>query len=127
MKRNSFLNHIGKNAYEKEAYKDFLTSKFQLDKTEADPADLNKTDSSPFEDEKNEEKIAIKRKSWWLKFKDWINTNLGATIIGGLILAAVIAMFTSYVSISVDQGKIDEKITNIEKRWIIFLMNKVKH
>ena len=106
--RNTFYSQVGKNPYEKEAYKRFISSKFEAEKTEEDPADLNKTDSSSVEDEKSPDKKIIRSKSWWLIVKDWVTSNLGATIVGGLILLAV----GNFVN---DSFSIEEKISNMEK------------
>jgi len=54
------FGHAGKSWHEKEAYKNFLASKFYLDKTECETVDTNKTDESSFEEEKIEPTKKIK-------------------------------------------------------------------
>jgi len=51
-KKINRFSHAGKSWNEKEAYKNFLASKFVLDKTEDDPVDINKTSESSFEEDK---------------------------------------------------------------------------
>ena len=87
-------DHTGKNRQEKEAYRQFIASKFELDKTENDPVDTNKTDESSFDEEEILNIQKIQRKSKWLKFKDFINNNWVVSIMGGIIVAALVGLAT---------------------------------
>ncbi len=104
-------SHAGKSANEREAYKNFLSGRFKLDKTEEDPENLRKTDSSTF-DKEDVEQIRPQGKSWMLKVKDFFSNNIVETIIGGLVLAIIIGAFTLIIR----QGVQDEKITNLDKK-----------
>ncbi len=108
-KKNNRLGHTGKNRYEKEAYRNFLASNFALDKTEKDPIDTNKTSESSFEDEKDVVS-KIKKKSAWLKAKDFLYDNWIITIVGGLI----ILMLSGYIGLYREQGIQNLKINNIK-------------
>lgn len=103
-------SHAGKNSYEKEAYKNFLNSKLYLDKTEKDPTDINKTSESSFEEEKIKPS-RVRKKSSFLRAKDFIYDNWVIAILAGLILFVV----DGYITIYRDQGIQIEKIANIEK------------
>lgn len=103
------FGHAGKDRYEKEAYRNFLTSKFALDKTENDPIDTNKTSESSFEDER--ENIGkIKKKSTWLKTKDFLYDNWVIAIISGVLFL----ILGGYVVLYREQGVQDIKINTIK-------------
>ena len=106
--------HTGKNYYEKEAYKNFLASKFQLDKTEDDAVDIDKTNESSFREEKVDTPQA-KKKSKWLKLKDFFNDHWVVTIIGSIISGVILLMVGGYISVNREQGIQGEKISTIEK------------
>jgi len=108
-------DHTGKNRQEKEAYRQFIASKFELDKTENDPVDTNKTDESSFDEEEILNIPKIQRKSKWLKFKDFINNNWVVSIMGGIIVAALVGLATFLIKIEVSQNVHDEKFNNIGK------------
>lgn len=108
-------SHTGKSGQEKEAYRQFITSKFELDKTENSPVDTNKTDESSFDEEDISNIPKTQRKSKWLKFKDFINNNWVVSIGGGIIVAIIIGLFTFLIKIEVSQKVHDEKFSNIEK------------
>jgi len=108
-------DHTGKNRQEKEAYRQFIASKFELDKTENDPVDTNKTDESSFDEEEILNIQKIQRKSKWLKFKDFINNNWVVSIMGGIIVAALVGLATFLIKIEVSQNVHDEKFNNIGK------------
>lgn len=101
MKKNKIdrFSHVGKDTFEKEAYNNFLTSKFYLDKTEKDPIDSNKTNESSFAEDESEP-TKIKKTSPLLKIKDFFNNNWVITIIGGVILI----ILTGYISVYREQG-----------------------
>lgn len=113
---NSRFNHVGKNPYEKGVYENFLNSNFKLDKTEEDPIDLSKTDSSSFESKKLDKGGNIKEKSFSLRIKDWTRSNMGVTIIGGFVVVIVMFAITGYISVIVNQNRTDDKVANLEKR-----------
>ncbi|GEM_PF-1282504 len=113
---NSRFNHVGKNPYEKGAYENFLNSKFKLDKTEEDPIDLSKTDSSSFESKKLDKGGNIKGKSSFLRINDWTRSNMGVTIIGGFVVVVVTAFISGYISMVVNQNRTEDKVANLEKR-----------
>jgi hypothetical protein len=103
------FGHAGKDRYEKEAYRNFLTSKFSLDKTENDPIDTNKTSESSFEDER--ESIGkIQKKSTWLKTKDFLYDNWVIAIISGVLFL----ILGGYVVLYREQGVQDFKINTIK-------------
>lgn len=102
--------HAGKSWNEKEAYKNFLASKFYLDKTESDPVDINKTSESSFEEEKIEP-TKIQKKSRWLKIKDFLYDNWIIALISGVIFLVA----GGYITVYREQGVQGEKITTIEK------------
>lgn len=108
------LAHVGKDRFEKEAYLNFLNSEFSLDKTEEDPLDLNKTDSSSVEED-GSKPDKVTKKSFRLKVKDFFRNNLIIGITGSLIAAALIGVFAFYVNTRVAQEKHSEKINNIEQ------------
>lgn len=93
------FGHAGKGRYEKEAYRNFLASKFALDKTESDPIDTNKTSESSFEDER-ETPSKIKRKSAWLRTKDFLYDNWIIAVISGVI----ILILGGYIGLYREQG-----------------------
>lgn len=109
-KKINRFGHVGKGLHEKEAYKNFLTSKIYLDKTETDPIDTNKTDESSFEEEKVEP-TKIQKKSKWLQIKDFFSDNWIVTILGGVILLVI----AGYISMNREKGIQGEKISTIEK------------
>lgn len=109
------FGHTGKSWYEKEAYKNFLASKFHLDKTESDPVDINKTNESSVEEDKVEPTGVITKKSILLKAKDFFNNNWVITIVGGFIVALIILVIGGYITLNRDQGVQGEKISTIEK------------
>ena len=109
-KKINRFSHAGKSWNEKEAYKNFLASKFFLDKTEDDPVDINKTSESSFEEDKIDSR-KIQKKSKWLKVKDFLYDNWIIAIISGVIFLIV----GGYISINREQGVQAIKISNIEK------------
>ena len=109
-KKANRFNHTGKSWNEKEAYKNFLTSKIYLDRTESEPIDTNKTNESSFEEER-QEPTKIKKKSGFLKFKDFINNNWTVTIVGGVILL----ILAGYISMNREQGIQEQKIATVEQ------------
>lgn len=108
-------SHTGKSGQEKEAYRQFITSKFELDKTENAPVDTNKTDESSFDEEDILNIPKTQRKSRWLKSKDFINNNWVVSIGGGIIVTIIIGLFTFLIKIEVSQKVHDVKFENIEK------------
>lgn len=115
MKKTNRYSHAGKNSYEKEVYRNFLASKFALDKTEADPVDIEKTNESSFEEDDKLKKVEIQRKSIWLKIKDFLSNNWTITIVGGVIVGFIILIIGGSVKFYSDQVIQGEKIYNIEK------------
>lgn len=113
-KKINRYGHAAKGWQEKEAYKNFLASKFYLDKTESDPIDINKTSESSFEEEKVEP-TKIQKKSKRLKIKDFLYDNWVVTILGGVIGGVILLAMTGYFSINREQGIQGEKISTIEK------------
>lgn len=109
-KKINRFGHAGKSWNEKEAYKNFLASKFVLDKTENDPVDINKTSESSFEEEKIDSN-KIQKKSKWLKVKDFLYDNWIIAIISGVIFLIV----GGYISINREQGVQAIQISNIEE------------
>jgi len=103
--------HVGKSSNEKEAYKNFLSQRFKLDKTEEDPENPTKTDSSNF-DSDDFDNIKPQGKSWRLKVKDFLQSNWNITIVGGVIVLVVGLVF----SFTFKQGVQEEKISGMENR-----------
>jgi hypothetical protein len=103
--------HVGKSSNDKEAYKNFLSQRFKLDKTKEDSENLTKTDSSSF-DIDDFDNIKPQGKSWKLKAKDFLQSHWTITIIGGVAVAVIIWIF-SFIS---NQGIQGEKISGMETR-----------
>lgn len=103
--------HVGKSPNEKEAYKNFLSQRFKLDKTEEDPENPTKTDSSNFNND-DLDNIKPQGKSWTLKGKDFFQSNWTITIVGGVIVL-VISWFFSF---TFKQGIQQEKISGVENK-----------
>lgn len=114
MKKINRYGHAGKSWNEKEAYRNFLASKFHLDKTENDSVDINKTNESSFEEEQLDTPN-IQKKSKWLKIKDFFYDNLVITILGGIIVGVALLIVAGYISINREQGIQGEKIHTLEK------------
>ncbi|MFC1623296.1 hypothetical protein ACFL2R_03720 [Patescibacteria group bacterium] len=99
---------VGKNRYEKAAYRDFLTSnKFSLDKTEADPIDTSKTNESSFEDEGNHVN-GVRGKSNFLMVKDFFRDK-------GLMVGIALIIITGYIALNREQGIQGNQIGEIAK------------
>ena len=111
MQRINRKAHVGKSSNEKEAYRNFLSQRFALDKTEEDPENPTKTDSSNFDND-DFDNIKPKGKSLKLKIKDFLQSNWTITIVGGVIVL-VIGGFFAFVF---KQGVQEEKISGIENR-----------
>lgn len=111
MQRINRKAHVGKNPNEKEAYRNFLSQRFALDKTEEDPENPTKTDSSNFDNE-DLNNIKPRGKSLRLKIKDFFQSNWTITIVGGVAVAVIIGAF-SFVS---NQGIQGEKVSGLETR-----------
>lgn len=112
-KKANRFNHAGKSWNEKEAYKNFLTSKIYLDRTESEPIDTNKTNESSFEEER-QEPTKVKRKSKLLKFKDFIYDNWIIAIISGVIFL----ILGGYISMNREQGIQEQKMATVEQNII---------
>lgn len=104
--------HVGKSSNEKEAYKNFLSRRFALDKTEEDPENPSKTDSSNFDSEEHLSNVKSRSKSWKLKIGDFLQNNWVAGLGTGLILLVI----GWAVSFAVNQGVQGEKISGMETR-----------
>ncbi|MFH1365920.1 MAG: hypothetical protein ABIG99_00805 [Patescibacteria group bacterium] len=111
MQRINRKAHVGKSPNEKEAYRNFLSQRFTLDKTEEDPENPSKTNSSNFDSE-DLNNIKPQGKSLILKIKDFFRSNWTITIVGGLIVLIIGWVFT----FTFNQGAQGEKISNIETR-----------
>lgn len=105
--------HVGKGGQEKEAYKRFLSSKFELDKTVEDKDHHFKSDSSSVEEEETK-KVKVTPKSRWLRVKDSLNNNWLISLITGLVLGFFFLLLGGYIDIKSDQGAINEKFETIE-------------
>lgn len=112
MQRINRKAHVGKSSNEKEAYKNFLSQRFALDKTEEDPENPSKTDSSNFDSEEHLSNIKPRGKSWKLKIGDFLQNNWVAGLGTGLILLVI----GWAVSFAVNQGVQGEKISGVETR-----------
>lgn len=104
--------HVGKSSGEKEAYKNFLSQRFKLDKTEEDPENPTKTDSSAFDNENLDYQTRPQGKSFKLKVKDFFANNWVIGILTGLIVAIILGGF----SFVIKQNVQEEKISNVESR-----------
>ncbi len=110
MKKPNRYNRVGKDWNEKEAYKNFLSSKFYLDKTEEDSVDISKTDESSF----NEEEMKtpnVQKKSSRLKVKDFFLENFAISIFSGIL----IIIFGGYVYINREQGIQGSQISSLKE------------
>lgn len=112
MQRINRKAHVGKSSNEKEAYKNFLSQRFALDKTEEDPENPSKTDSSNFDSEEHLSNIKSRGKSWKLKIGDFLQNNWVAGLGTGLIFLVI----GWAVSFAVNQGVQGEKISGMETR-----------
>ena len=111
MKKVDRKSHAGKNPFEKEAYKNFLSQRFKLDKTEEDSENPAKTDTSTFEREVSEQEKP-QGKSFSLRVRDFFANNWTITIVGGVIVIMISGAFV-YV---IKQNVQEEKIAGVEKR-----------
>ena len=111
MQRINRKAHVGKSSNEKEAYKNFLSQRFSLDKTEEDPENPSKTDSSNFDSE-DLNNTKPRGKSWKLKIGDFLQNNWVAGLGTGLMLLVI----GWAVSFAVNQGVQGEKISGMETR-----------
>lgn len=98
-KRIDRLSHAGKDRYEKEAYQNFIASRFTLDKTEKDPVDVDKTSESSFDDDR-EKQGRIKKKSRLLKIKDFFYDNWFIAIVSAVLLI----LLSLYITLNREQG-----------------------
>lgn len=113
MQKVNRQSHVGKNPYEKEAYRQFLSKRFELDKTEEDQENPLKTDASTFERDLPDTKSEKPReKSFSLKLQDFFKNNWVVTILGGIVVLIIGGAFTMVVKQNVQE----EKIANVEKR-----------
>lgn len=109
-------NHVGKNPYEKEAYRNFINQHFKFDKTVEDPEDYSKTDSSAFEKEDfNNNFGRPQKKSLTLKIKDFFTNHWVVGIGTGLICALILGSITFFVKQSVQAEKILKLEEGLEK------------
>lgn len=104
-------SHAGKNPLEKEAYRNFLSQRFKLDKTEEDSENPSKTDASTFEREVLEQEKP-QGKSIGLRIKDFFNSNWTITIVGGVIVLMIGGAFW----VVIKQNVQEEKVVGVEKR-----------
>ena len=114
-KKINRYGHVGKSMQEKEVYKRFLYSKFELDKTEQDPIDINKTNESSYEEDETLEIKKIQKKSFRLRIKDFVNNNWFITIVGGIIVTIIVGISTFLIRVNVNQKIYSVKINNIEE------------
>ena len=114
-KKPNRAGHAGKSLQEKEAYRQFLSSKFELDKTESDPIDTDKTNESSYDEDETPEISRSQKKSFRLVVKDFINNNWFITIVGGVIVTVIVGLSTFLIRVNVSQEVHNEKIINIEK------------
>jgi len=110
--RNS---HVGKNIKEKEAYRRFLASKFELDKTESDPINTDKTNESSYDEDEPPQILKIQKKSTKLVIGDFINNHWVVAIVSGIIVITIIGLFSFFIDIKTSQAVYCEKINNLEK------------
>jgi|SaaInlStandDraft_6_1057023.scaffolds.fasta_scaffold116911_2 hypothetical protein len=103
-------SHVGKSRHEKEVYRKFLDALDNPDKTEEDPIDLNKTNESSFEEEESLVNTPIKKKSSWLKVKDFFNNNWVIAVVSGLLLL----LLTGYITMNREQGIHGERLNTME-------------
>jgi hypothetical protein len=104
----------GKNYQEKVAYRQFLSSKFDLEKTAPDPVDIGKTNESSYDEEEIPKIKERQKKSLKLVVKDFLHDNWVITIMGGLISGLLVAFLIASINIYTDQKIINDKIKNIE-------------
>ncbi|MDD3003257.1 MAG: hypothetical protein PHS06_05325 [Candidatus Shapirobacteria bacterium] len=106
-----------KNFSEREAYKDFLKkSLYDNERTEEKKEDINRTNNSSLEEEKDEsqkDKGDTKKKSFFLKLKDgdfWKNTFVKSIFVG-VVIAVILGYFTLWSDLKAQ----DEKISNVRR------------
>lgn len=110
MNRNTKIN---KNFQEKGQYKNFLNKRMRFDGTLGEKEDLLKTDSSNYENDDDviEKSPRVKGRSWKLKFADFVSNNWGVSLISGVCILLISALFYFVFLI----GGSLEKINNMEK------------
>lgn len=113
MKRNNY-NHQQKGPREKEAYRQFLASKFELDKTEPDSIDIEKTNESSFEEEKAEP-TKVDKKSLKLVVKDFFYDHYVMGILTTILGGVAVLIITGYISSNKEQIVQGQKILTIEE------------
>ena len=108
-------SHAGKTFKEKEAYRRFLATQSDMDKTE--PAQINtaKTDESSQDEEAPSLVQKVKERSSVLKIKDFLKNNWVIGISTTLIGALIIYMFSFVYDVKINQAIHTEKISNLEK------------
>jgi hypothetical protein len=113
MKTNKVVRteHIGKNFQEKEAYRLFLASKFEIDKTETEPVNINKTNESSYDEDEPQKISRNQKKSFKLAIKDFLHNNWVSSIIIGLLILFVGIFINAVTTIKVNE----EKISNVQK------------
>lgn len=129
-KLNRTGHGTGKNYQEKVAYKQFLSSKFDLEKTEPDPIDTGKTNESSYHEEEIPKIKERQKKSFKLVVKDFLHDNWVITIMGGLIVAFIIASINIYTNQKINNEKIknietvnkdnSEKLSSVKEKFEIF-------
>ncbi len=105
------LGHEGKNFQEKEVYRKFLNSNFELEKTEPSPIDTDKTDESSFDEEETSKMTKRIKKTFPLKLKDFLYNNWVASFTVGII----VIILGGYIKVAIKQGIQEEQITVIKK------------
>ncbi len=108
------LGHEGKTFQEKEVYKKFLYSKFDLEKTEPSPIDTDKTNESSFDEDETPTVPKKTKKSSWLKLKDFLSSNWVVSFIVGIMLI----ILSGYISTMIRQG--------IQKEQIVIIQEDIK-
>lgn len=107
--------HVGKAPQEREAYRNFLSSKFQLEKTVEEDENIWQSDASSLKEEALK-KEKITPKSNWLRFKDFIHNNWVVSIVSSLGVGLVLLLLGGYIDVKSDQGAITEKMNSINTR-----------
>lgn len=110
-KKPSRFVHGEKSGNEREKYRDFLASRFRLDKTVDDPIDVSRTNESFFEEEEQLPLQKARKTSPFLKVKDFLADNW----VSGFILA-VLTLCAGWIgTIYREQGVQEQKIDTIKE------------
>lgn len=111
--RNIREQHVGKNPSEKEEYRKLLDEDYVFDRTNDEPVNTDKTNSSTYQEEKKlDAPPEVKGKSLILKLRD--GNFLKNVYVVGLVLALASALIVLFISTFINVGVHESKISNLQ-------------